>query len=85
VPEIKKAMALLKAELKVLDEKQSAEMWKHVRESFDYPVFMATPKGVGITATGETGENIPNDLPAILEAWDKFAPTISEGTAWPTR
>lgn len=78
-------MVSLKAALRNLDEKQSAEMWKHVRESFDYPVFMATPKSVGITATGETGANIPNDLPAILEAWKKFAPTISDGTVWPTR
>jgi type I restriction enzyme M protein len=78
---LKQALASLKAELKDLDEKQSAAMWTHVRRAFDYAVFAATPKSVGITATGETGENVPNDLPAILETWRKFKTTLPEG-AW---
>ncbi|MFG3553372.1 N-6 DNA methylase [Micromonospora sp. NPDC047557] len=80
VPGLKKALASLKAALKDLDEQQSVAMWKHVREAFDYPVFMATPKAVGITATGETGESVPNDLPAVLAAWQQFkAENLREG------
>ena len=30
------------------------------------PVFVAAPKSVGITSTGETGENVPSDLPTLL-------------------
>jgi hypothetical protein len=33
---------------------------------------MATPKGVGITATGDTGPHVPNDLPEILNRWRAF-------------
>ena len=43
-----------------------------MREEFDYPVFVAAPKSVGITSTGETGENVPNELPALLEAYRGF-------------
>lgn len=73
VPRLRQAMTELRAALKELDEKQSSAMWEHVRKAFDYSVFMATPKGVGITATGETGERVPNDLPAVLDAWRSFA------------
>jgi len=69
---LKKAFASVKAALKDIDEEQTAAMWRYVRQQFDYPVFMATPKAVGITATGETGETVPNDLPAILTAWRQF-------------
>lgn len=72
VPGLAKALASLRTALKNLDEQQSAAMWKHVREAFDYPVFMATPTSVGITATGETGDNVPNDLPTVLAAWGRF-------------
>ncbi|RKN31201.1 N-6 DNA methylase [Micromonospora musae] len=72
VPGLKQALASVKAALKDIDEQQTAAMWKHVREAFDYPVFMATPKAVGITATGDTGEKVPNDLPAVLAAWQEF-------------
>jgi type I restriction enzyme M protein len=65
-------LASVKAALKDLDDQQTTSMWKHVREAFDYPVFMATPNAVGITATGETGAAVPNDLPAVLAAWRQF-------------
>ncbi|WP_191971145.1 N-6 DNA methylase [Micromonospora aurantiaca (nom. illeg.)] len=82
VPGLTKALASLRTALKDLDEQQTAAMWKHVREAFDYPVFMATPKSVGITATGETGDNVPNDLPTVLAAWRQFkAENLSEGVA----
>ena len=82
VPGVTKAFGSLRAALKDLDEQQTASMWKHVREAFDYPVFMATPTAVGITATGETGENVPNDLPAVLAGWRQFvADNLPEGVA----
>ncbi|MBQ1019831.1 N-6 DNA methylase [Micromonospora sp. D93] len=81
VPGLTKSLASLRAALKDLDEQQTTSMWQHVRQAFDYPVFTATPKAVGITATGETGDNVPNDLPAILTAWQQFnAENLPEGT-----
>jgi len=69
---IKSMIAELRAALKEVDEAQTAAMWTYVREEFDYPVFMATPKSVGITATGDTGPHVANDLPEILEKWREF-------------
>ena len=43
-----------------------------MRAAFDYPVFVAAPKAVGITSTGDTGEGVANDLPAVLEALRAF-------------
>lgn len=48
---------------------KNATRWAHVREAFDYPVFVAAPKLVGITSTGE---NVPTELPALLEAYRRF-------------
>ncbi len=62
----------LAASLRALDERHNAALWAHVREAFDYPVFVAAPKSVGITSTGETGENVPNDLPDVLTAFRHF-------------
>ncbi|WP_284743826.1 N-6 DNA methylase [Amycolatopsis sp. RTGN1] len=76
VPGLQAAMTTLRSELKKLDIEQSALMWATVRTMFDYDVFMATPTRVGITATGETGDSITNDLPAILHAWQEFKATL---------
>ena len=40
--------------------------------TFDYPVFVAAPKTVGITSTGETGEAVSNELPDLREAYRAF-------------
>ena len=69
--------------LRALDERHNAALWAHVREAFDYPVFVAAPKSVGITSTGETGENVPTELPALLEAYRKFE-AWAEAGAKPT-
>lgn len=69
--------------LRALDERHNAALWGHVREAFDYPVFVAAPKSVGITSTGETGENVPSDLPALLEAFHQFE-AWAEAGAKPT-
>jgi type I restriction enzyme M protein len=62
----------LQAALRALDERHNAALWAHVREDFDYPIFIAAPKAVGISSTGETGENVANDLPALLDAYRRF-------------
>jgi hypothetical protein len=59
----------LKAGLRAIDEAHNASLWSSVRETFNYPVFVAAPKTVGITSTGETGETVPNELPELLKAF----------------
>ncbi len=72
-------MKELQAALRALDERQTAALWDHVRAAFDYPVFVAAPKAVGITSTGETGETVPNDLPKVLRGFRSFADWIASG------
>jgi len=62
----------LKARYKSIDEAHTTALWVRVRELFDYPVFVAAPKTVGITSTGETGEGVPSELPALLHALRAF-------------
>jgi type I restriction enzyme M protein len=69
----------LQAALRALDERHNAALWATVRETFDYPIFVAAPKAVGITSTGETGENVPNDLPALLDAYRRFRVWTASG------
>ncbi|MGX3098065.1 N-6 DNA methylase [Helicobacter sp. 23-1046] len=51
-----------KKELKELTERIEKEALSKTKIDFDYPIFMAEPEAVGITSTGETGDNVPNDL-----------------------
>ncbi|MFJ4036924.1 N-6 DNA methylase [Microbacterium sp. NPDC090007] len=69
VPAVAAALATLRTALRRADDARTSEMWAYVRDAFDYPVFMAAPSAVGITATGDTGSHVPNDLPEILAAW----------------
>ena len=69
----------LRTALRSLDEAHDAALWAAVREAFDYPVFVAAPETVGITSTGETGENVPNDLPGLLDAWRAFESWVEAG------
>ena len=69
----------LQAALRVLDEWHNAALWAYVREAFGYPIFVAAPKAVGITSSGETGENVANDLPALLDAYRRFAVWTASG------
>ncbi|HEY3911801.1 MAG TPA: N-6 DNA methylase [Stellaceae bacterium] len=69
----------LQAALRAVDERHNAALWTHVRAAFDYPIFVAAPKAVGITSTGETGENVPNDLPALLDAYHHFRQWAASG------
>ncbi len=62
----------LKDKLRAVDKRHNTALSVQVRELFDYPVFVAAPKTVGITSTGETGENVPTELPAVLNAHREF-------------
>ncbi len=72
-------LAELKAKYKAIDEAHTAALWARVRELFDYPVFAAAPKTVGITSTGETGEGVANELPDVLGAWRDFEAWLARG------
>ena len=69
----------LRAGLRSIDEAHSTALWATVREAFDYPVFIAAPKAVGITSTGETGENVSDDLPLLLDAYRAFETWVETG------
>lgn len=69
----------LTAGLRAIDAAHDAALWATVREEFDYPVFVAAPKSVGITSTGDTGDSVPNELPALLEAYRAFETWVEAG------
>lgn len=69
----------LKAQYRAIDEAHTAALWARVRELFDYPVFVAAPKNVGITSTGETGEGVANDLPKVLQAYRRYEAWVTAG------
>lgn len=54
--------------LEELQKKIYKDSWQEAKNDFDYPIFMAETENVGITSTGETGENIPNELIDSYEA-----------------
>ena len=69
----------MRAGLRALDEAHNAALWATVREVFDYPVFAAAPAAVGITSTGETGKNVPDDLLHLLDACRSFQAWVEAG------
>ncbi len=69
----------LKAKYREVDAAHTTALWARVRELFDYPVFVASPKAVGITSTGETGEGVTNDLTNTLALFRQFEQWIGKG------
>ena len=69
----------LKTKYRAIDKAHTAGLWERVRELFDYPVFVAAPKAVGITSTGETGEGVANDLPKLIAAYREFESWLEQG------
>lgn len=69
----------LTATLRAIDEAHNAALWATVRKEFDYPVFVAAPRSVGITSTGETGDTVPNELPDLLEAYRVYEAWVTAG------
>ena len=69
----------MRKDLRRIDKAHNTALWEAVREAFDYPVFVAAPRTVGITSTGETGEGVPNDLSAVLDAWRAFQAWVEAG------
>lgn len=51
-----------KTRLKELEASIKKEAKNLTKIDFDYPIFMAEPEFVGITSTGEMGENVKNEL-----------------------
>ncbi len=74
-------LAELRVGLRRIDDAHNNALWETVREIFDYPVFVAAPRAVGITSTGETGEDVSNDLPAVLDAWRAFDTWVQAGAS----
>lgn len=72
-------LAALKAEFREVDAAHTAALWARVRALFDYPVFVAAPKAVGITSTGETGEGITNHLTDLLTRFREFEGWLGHG------
>jgi type I restriction enzyme M protein len=73
----------LKSRYKTIDEAHTAGLWAHVRQSFDYPIFIAAPKTVGITSAGETGDGVANELPDLLAAYRAFEDWSARGEPEP--
>jgi type I restriction enzyme M protein len=69
----------LKAKYREADAAHTAALWARMRELFDYPVFVAAPKAVGITSTGETGEGVTNHLADVLAQFRQFEPWLGKG------
>ncbi|MCL2875894.1 MAG: SAM-dependent methyltransferase, partial [Betaproteobacteria bacterium] len=69
----------LKARYKTIDGAHTAALWTRVRELFDFPVFVAAPKTVGITSTGETGDGVASELPGLLQAYREFETWLEHG------
>lgn len=82
MPPCKSAATRCCRNYKGIDEAHTAALWARVRELFDYPVFVAAPKTVGITSTGETGEGVASELPELLRAFREFE-TWTENGAQP--
>jgi type I restriction enzyme M protein len=72
-------LAALKAKYREVDAAHTAALWARVRALFDYPVFVAAPKAVGITSTGETGEGITNHLTDLLNRFREFERWLGKG------
>lgn len=70
-----------KKELKELTERIEKEALSKTKIDFDYPIFMAEPEFVGITSTGETGDNVPNDLRDSFEMVDNEPKLKNKGIA----
>ncbi|MFL5818374.1 MAG: restriction endonuclease subunit M [Conexibacter sp.] len=57
---------------RAFDEKRRTAIRQRTKELFDYFVFMAEVRRAGITATGETGEHVPNQLPNVRDLYRRF-------------
>jgi type I restriction enzyme M protein len=55
-----------------IDHKEIEAARARFKEIVDYPVFFAEVESAGITSTGATGDDVPNELPQVLEAYQNF-------------
>ena len=75
----KALLSELRQKIKVVDEDHNEALWAEVRRDFDYPVFVASPTSVGISAGTE---DVPNELPAVLDAYRRFRDWCEDGALW---
>jgi len=57
---------------KELDTLEAQRVRARTRELTSYPVFMAEVQSAGITGTGDTGPDVPNDLPTVTKSFHEF-------------
>jgi type I restriction enzyme M protein len=62
----------LKKELQAIDEREEKAVRERFKALVDYPVFFAEVDAAGITSTGATGDDVPNNLPDVHEAFREF-------------
>jgi type I restriction enzyme M protein len=55
-----------------LAEEQRAMSRRRVKQLTAHPVFMAEVESAGITATGDTGAHVPNELPSVLNEYRQY-------------
>lgn len=80
---------VLKRELamkqRAVNDEEAIALRARVKQLFDYPIFMAEVEKAGVTATGDTGQHVPNELPDIVKAFREYLACPSElGTAMRT-
>ena len=62
--------------MKDLDQSHNQALWAAVREEFDYPVFVSSPKSVGISAGGD---DTLNELPDVLSEYRRYRESYYAG------
>lgn len=68
----------LKKELREVYEREAAAVRTRFKELVDYPVFFAEVEAAGITSTGATGDEVPNELPHVLVEYQRFCASPSD-------
>jgi type I restriction enzyme M protein len=68
----------LKKELKEIDEREASAVRERFKQLVDYPVFFAEVEAAGITSTGATGDDVPNELPDVLLEYQRFRSSPSD-------
>ena len=66
----------LRSKMKDLDQSHNQALWAAVREEFDYPVFVSSPKSVGISAGGD---DTLNELPDVLSEYRRYRESYYAG------
>jgi len=71
----------LRRRIRGVDIEEASSRRARFKEIIDYPVFFAEVDAAGITSTGATGDDVPNDLSEVLEKFQAFMAGQVEGAA----